>query len=48
MMRMSTGENWNKVMTDCMLTEADGCIEGVNCGISYAYVFFIPYMMLSA
>ena len=48
LMRISTGENWNIVMTDCMRTEADGCIEGETCGISYAYIFFIPYMMISA
>lgn len=45
--RMSTGEDWNYIMFDTMRTEADGCIPGLNCGLSYAPIYFIPYMMLS-
>jgi hypothetical protein len=45
---MSTGEDWNGVMIDCMQTEADGCIPGETCGFGYAPIFFIPYIMLSS
>lgn len=47
LIRMSTGEDWNYVMYDCMRTPEDGCIEGRNCGVSYAPAFFIIYMMIS-
>lgn len=47
LIRMSTGEDWNYIMYDCMRTEEDNCIDGVDCGLSYAPVFFIPYMMVS-
>ena len=46
LIRMSTGEDWNCVMQDTMKTEADGCIEGKNCGSVYSPLFFIPYMMI--
>jgi hypothetical protein len=46
--RMSTGEDWNGVMIDCMQTESDGCVPGETCGLSYAPIFFIPYIMLSS
>ena len=44
---MSTGEDWVYIMYDCMRTPADGCIDGKTCGLSYAPVFFIPYIMIS-
>ena len=47
LIRMSTGEDWNYIMYDCMRTEEDNCIPGINCGLSYAPVFFIPYIMIS-
>ena len=47
MIRMSTGEDWIYIMYDCMRTETDNCIPGKNCGINYAPVFFIPYIMIT-
>lgn len=47
MIRMSTGEDWIYIMYDCMRTETDNCIPGQNCGINYAPVFFIPYIMIT-
>lgn len=47
LIRMSTGEDWNYIMFDTMRTEEDDCVPKKTCGISYAPVFFIPYMMLS-
>lgn len=46
LIRMSTGEDWNSVMQDTMRTEDDGCFPNKTCGISYAPLFFFPYMML--
>ena len=43
---MSTGEDWNNIMRDTMNTEADNCIPDKTCGIWYAPIFFVPYMML--
>jgi hypothetical protein len=45
LIRMSTGEDWNYIMQDTMLTDKDGCIDGQTCGTAYAPIFFIPYMM---
>jgi Ion transport protein len=43
--RMSTGEDWNYVMQDTMNTDPT-CIQGKTCGIAYAPIFFVPFMML--
>lgn len=40
----STGENWNIAMFDCMIT-APNCEEGVNCGTSYAPIFWIIFVV---
>lgn len=47
MIRMSTGEDWVYIMYDTMRTSADNCIPNLNCGVSYAPVFFIPYIMIT-
>lgn len=47
MIRMSTGEDWIYIMYDTMRTEADNCIPGETCGVAYAPVFFIPYIMIT-
>ena len=47
MIRMSTGEDWIYIMYDCMRTESDNCVPGKTCGVNYAPVFFIPYIMLT-
>lgn len=44
--RMTTGEDWNLVMYDCMLTPADGCIEGETCGTILAPLYFVSFMMI--
>ena len=45
LIRFSTGEDWPTAMFDTMYTK-DDCIPGVNCGISYSPVFFIPFIMV--
>ena len=45
LIRMSTGEDWPTIMFDTMYTKSD-CIPGVNCGVSYAPVFFISFVMV--
>ena len=42
--RMSTGEDWNVVMYDCMKT--DDCVEGETCGSSIAPLYFISVQMI--
>ncbi len=46
MIRMSTGEDWNFIMKDTMVTEEDGCVPNETCGSSWSPLFFFPYMML--
>jgi hypothetical protein len=43
--RISTGEDWPRIMHDVMNT-ADDCIEGVNCGSNLAPLFFIMFVMV--
>ena len=43
--RMSTGEDWNNIMTDCMYTDPT-CVPGVSCGSPYAFLYFVPYQMI--
>lgn len=42
---MSTGEDWPTIMFDTMNTNSD-CIANETCGLSYAPVFFIPFIMI--
>ena len=42
---ISTGEDWNRIMYDCMDTGPD-CISGKTCGSPYAPVFFLSFIMI--
>ena len=46
LIRISTGEDWNYIMKDTMLTEDDHCIPNKNCGSAWSPLFFFPYMIL--
>ena len=37
---LSTGEDWNKVMYDCSRDKTEGCVEGINCGSKFSYIYF--------
>jgi hypothetical protein len=41
---LSTGENWNYAMYDCIKT-APNCVENETCGTSYAPVFFVIFVL---
>lgn len=43
---ISTGEDWNRVMYDCMRLPEDGCIPGKTCGSPIAPVFFLSFNMI--
>lgn len=43
--RVSTGEDWPKIMNDVSYTGED-CIEGINCGTELAPLFFIMFVMI--
>ena len=43
---LSTGEDWNKVMFDCSRTKEWGCIEGINCGSSFSFIYFIFLILI--
>lgn len=43
---LSTGEDWNKVMFDCSRDNAWGCIENVNCGTRFSYVYFCMLILI--
>ena len=43
--RMSTGEDWPTIMYDTMNT-SDDCIPGLNCGLGYAPIYFISFIMV--
>lgn len=49
---ISTGEDWNRLMYDCVDTKPD-CEAGVTCGVSMApvyfimFIFFISHVMLN-
>ena len=47
LLRISTGEDWPLIMYDTMNTSED-CIPGKNCGISYAPIFFIIFVMIQS
>ena len=42
---ISTGEDWNRIMFDCMRLPPD-CIPGRTCGSSIAPMFFLSFIML--
>ena len=42
---ISTGEDWNRIMYDCMRTGPD-CIPGKTCGTAIAPVFFLSFILL--
>ena len=42
---ISTGEDWNRIMYDCLHTLPD-CIPGETCGNSLASVYFISFIVL--
>ena len=44
MFRSATGESWNGIMHDVMVTDGDGCSEAEgNCGSYVAIPFFVSY-----
>ena len=45
MFGIATGEDWNKVMYDCIDTPPD-CIAGKTCGSSLAPVYYICFIMV--
>ena len=42
---ISTGEDWNRIMYDCMNTDSD-CIPGKTCGTDIAPFFFLSFILL--
>ena len=46
LIRVSTGEDWNKIMFDCMRTEDDDCVEGETCGTNLAPLFFLSFVII--
>ena len=47
--RVTTGDGWNVVMHDCMVSKPFCGQNGADdCGTQYAPLFFIPYMLLSS
>mmetsp|Transcript_2722 Transcript_2722/g.3736 ORF Transcript_2722/g.3736 Transcript_2722/m.3736 type:complete len:244 (+) Transcript_2722:3069-3800(+) len=42
---ISTGEDWNRIMYDCM-DVGPGCIPGKTCGSPIAPVFFLSFIMI--
>jgi len=45
---LTTGEDWNRVMFDCSRSVADGCIEGVNCGTPWSFVYHLLLLFVCA
>jgi len=46
--RMSTGESYNGIMHDCMVSPPY-CVEGENCGISwFPPIYFVSFFVLTA
>lgn len=43
---LSTGEDWNKVMFDCSRDKKWGCIENINCGSNFAFIFFMMLILV--
>lgn len=42
---IATGESWNYVMFDCMITEPN-CEPGVTCGTSFAPIYYMTFVMV--
>ena len=42
---ISTGEDWNRIMYDCMDTGPD-CIPGKTCGSGNAPIFYLSFIMI--
>jgi hypothetical protein len=42
---ISTGEDWNKIMYDCMNVAPD-CVAGKTCGTGIAPIFFLTFILL--
>ncbi len=42
---ISTGEDWNRIMYDCMDTSSS-CIQGKTCGTQLAPLFFLSFILL--
>ena len=45
---LSTGEDWNKVMFDCSRTPEWGCVENINCGGFFAFLFFPGLIVIAS
>ncbi len=46
MLRMSTGEDWNYIMLDTMVTDPSLCTPGFNCGYSFSWIYFTLYVII--
>jgi hypothetical protein len=44
--RMTTGEDWNNIMFDCMRTE-DDCEMSGTCGTPYAAAYYVLFILIS-
>jgi hypothetical protein len=42
---ISTGEDWNKLMYDCMDTKPE-CEEGKTCGWAYSAIYYIVFILI--
>lgn len=42
---IATGEDWNKLMFDCVDTPPD-CVEGETCGTGFAAAFYIMFILV--
>lgn len=42
---ISTGEDWNKLMYDCMDTKPE-CVEGKTCGWAYSAIYYIVFILI--
>jgi len=45
LMRVATGEDWNKIMYDCMKTPPN-CIPNKTCGTAWAPFYFISFILI--
>ena len=52
LLRMATGEAWNSIMYDCMITEdcdpAEDCQRGTCCGNPLAPLYFISFVLIGS
>ena len=44
--RMTTGEDWNNIMFDCMRVD-EKCLMTNTCGSPYAVIYFILFILIS-